>query len=260
MKVSSLNGSFPVRHEAGISLLDNQTFVQMREFCKQCLKHHFKIRSHPSNWSQMKIQDLMVVISGLQSRGAPELSKKTVKAPLKYFETVSDGAFEPNVDTYVPNSVLIVPSLIPNAGLGVVARHRIPKETLLGSYQGTYIWKEKQMKIRTQEEDNRYVFSIYRADTNSKRFVLAIDASSLNNEFDSRQRLIKCQGSWPRFVNKSLIPEEANTEYRVFYPDLKKNKRDFQILIYALRDIEVGEELLAMYNDDELSDENQDQV
>lgn len=212
----------------------------LKRYARVCLEY-FGIRGHPTNWKSIGDKELLLVISQVQRRGAPAVTAENLRDPLKELDAVADGPSRPDIDPYVPNNILISPSLIEGAGMGAFARHKIPKETFLGSYSGTAINKEARMKKLTIEQDNRYVFSVYRTETNSRRFVVAFNASHIFQRRDSRNRVIEQAGSWHRFINTGV----PNVEFRVFTPDRKRNKTEYRVDLFTLRDIQAGEELIA---------------
>ena len=240
---------FQVFHTSDIDITSLKIRSKLIDYCKFFLKF-YNIYGHESNWNSLKTNDLIVILHGLQCRGTPCISSETL-SNLKSFDntfmkTVSDGPLEPQVDPYCPNYIIIAPSSIPNAGVGAFARHDIPPEDKMGNYDGTLIGKEKKMKHITLVQDNPYVFSIYRIDTPSGRFVKALDASSLSEKYNSRNYKIQSRGSWHRYVNESRSGE-PNTEYRVETPAVKGNKNKYFVHLYSLKTIKQGEELTAVY-------------
>ena len=242
-------GIFQIVHSVDIDIKNPRFYSDLTNYAKHFLEL-FGIYSHVSNWNTVKLQDLTVIISCLQKRRTPVLSLQTFQQLKSFTKSsfhpmVADGTTEPPIDPYIPNCVLIAPSSIPEAGIGVFARHNIPPEWYLGHYDGSFIGHEKDMKQIAEKENNPYVFSIYRLDTPSGRWVKGIDAQLIEDVYDRAGRRTKKRGSWHRYVNRSA--ESPNVEYRLETPSTKLDKSKYFIQMFSIKPIQAGTELVAQY-------------
>lgn len=119
--------------------------------------------------------------------------------------------------------VIIKPSLIPNAGLGVFALRNIKKGKILGYYKGKILTEDQYLKLKNKE----YIFEINLKNQPN----IYIDAKS------------KKLSNWTRYVNG------AKTKKQKKMINIKPIQRGYNIYYTTLRDIKKGEELIMDYGE-----------
>jgi SET domain-containing protein len=128
-----------------------------------------------------------------------------------------------DVPKYIHPSVYICYSKIKNAGLGIFAKKKIVKGTLLGEYMGEIIDNP------TIDDDTEYIFGSYD---------FCIDARDL--EKSNYTRFINCITS---YEEENVISILNSTDY-IYNKNLKN-----RIFLFAKKDILENEELLYDYGD-----------
>lgn len=224
--------------------------AQLLHFVRHCTQALGFTNSHHTNWDVLSDDELLFLVSHLQSRRAPALSADVLRAvastnPIRLFRPYDLTLTTKLRDPYVPAYVLIAPSSIRGAKLGVFAAVDIPKEFLLGEYDGQDVKTEQEAKFLTNVENNAYIFSIYNINSTKHEFLVAKDGSRLYPEFtdDNTGRIKARQGSWPRFIN-----ECSHTRCNIYYSVVLPSKgTKSKILVTSSRTIRRGEELFSRY-------------
>lgn len=142
-----------------------------------------------------------------------------------------------DVPRYLPSFLEIRYSKIPNGGMGVFAKHDIPKGTFLGNYMGF---------IYIGDERNRIKGNSYQFDTVIRDQDAIIDAIDVNFS------------NWTRFMNCALLEQQENVtvmknkcieESNYFNRIGKKIEIDGSIVFFACTNIPAGDELLYNYGE-----------
>ena len=138
-----------------------------------------------------------------------------------------------DVPKYIPGFLNIGYSKIPNAGLGIFANARINKGTFLGNYMGEIC-----------DDANSLSISDYLFTSKSRTKTFSIDGTNL--ETSNYTRFINCAGIGTE--NVVAVRHRDATGASVYVKqDGKQIDIDGYIFLFAVRDIEPGEELLYDY-------------
>lgn len=123
----------------------------------------------------------------------------------------------------LPSFLQLGTSDIPNAGLGIFAKHRIKPGVFLGVYEGEYSTKELY-------PHSKYRWGLCSTDKAGRKrgdkSIAYIDAYDIN------------KSNWCRYVNGSRTEKTANVDSRQYYDTIE---------YWSIRAIRPDEELLVYY-------------
>ena len=126
-------------------------------------------------------------------------------------------------NTFATNNFYIGVSTFKNAGFGAFAKKHIKANKKLGEYFGNKITEDDAAELKCQE----YIFEVY--DKKNGNFFLNADNLKSSN--------------WTRFINSCKNYRQRKLINAQFY------QKDHKIWIKSLRDIDMGEEIIADYGD-----------
>lgn len=132
----------------------------------------------------------------------------------------------------MPNSkykrrILVKKSNIKNAGLGVFANVPFKKGSFIGIYKG------KRYDINNLSDDDKELL------TNSAYAMLVYDSSGNVSSYIDSSEKNKHLSNWTRYINGCKLKKQK--------PNVGFVTKNTRVHIEVIRDIEVGEELLADY-------------
>ncbi len=125
----------------------------------------------------------------------------------------------------IQSQLRVAPSTIPNAGRGVFAVSRIPKNTRLGYYRGSIV-PNHELRRRYNNSSTVYTYSLIVSDRRGGK------TFSVDNSMPEDGDCIL------RYINDARSSKKNNCEFS-WYGD-----------VYTLRDINKGEELFISYGND----------
>jgi len=147
------------------------------------------------------------------------------------FFIISLSAEPPRTRTRETEYVIVKPSLIPKAGEGVFAKKKIPKGMLIGYYIGEFLTMEKARELYKKNE-HHYFFG--------------------TPECAKKPETPYIDGDRDHYVSKvNFAPSKINgQEVDMINVYFKKFCKEPYVRLFALRDIEAGEELYVSYGSD----------